>query len=682
MESRPDETRPAEPRPGESRAAETRDSEGWSRAREHFLDLVELDAAERERALEALRREDAELAGWVERLLEQDLGPEEESGPERFGPYESVRVIAVGGMGEVHLARRSDGEFEREVAIKRLRGGAWSAPLVLRFQRERQLLARLDHEYIARLIDGGTTEEGQPYLVLEYVDGRHIDEYCREKGLGVRERVELFVKVAEAVSYAHTHGVIHRDLKPSNILIRDDGQPRLLDFGIARLQEEEAGATTLTGTGQRLFTPQFASPEQVRGEEVTPATDVFALGVVLYHLLTDQSPWPGDGSLFDLERSVLEADPVPPSRRLVGKPRRHVVGDLDTIVLHCLHKRPQRRFGSVAELREELERHLQGLPLQTRRTRVFERLLRHGRRNPWQMLAAGVFLVALVAGGSALRSERTATTRAAELMESLQVSLEHARNLRGQDRNGAAAEELEGILESLEGLPQEGAFRAAVVAELSGALLRIEEPRRALDLIDVGLAELPEDPATSRRARGMLLMHRIAALRLLGETDAARAAVDEGLAYVEQWLEPGHPLRLEAFEAVGSDVGRPLEERVEAVAIGVAEARSLNRPHDGALSSIVNFYGVLLLENGEYHRALEAFDEALEIDRWNFGEGHGDVALVRYCRAACLRALGRLDEARDELEAAVPVLEAKGHHGVAARAWELLEAVEADLGGY
>ncbi len=656
------------------------DSAGaWSRARELFLELADLPASDRADALAEIETADVHMAAWVRRLLEQDLGTDgrddARSSKQLFGPYETVRRIAAGGMGEVFLARRSDGEFEREVAIKRLRLGAFGEELVERFLRERQTLARLDHEFIARLLDGGTSESGEPYLVLEYVVGRHIDTYCREEALTVSARVELFMEVLEAVAHAHQRGVVHRDLKPSNILIRGDGAPRLLDFGIARSAVQGEPTPTLTSTGQRLFTPGFASPEQVRGERASEASDIFSLGIILYTLLAGSGPWEGADSMHELELCTLERDPVPPSRHLEGRERRQVLGDLDTIVLHCLQKRVAWRYASVEELRQELGRSLAGLPIRTRPTRVLERVLRYGRRNPWQALAGLVLVIAFVTSGLALHAGRAAASRRAQLMPTLLGRLEHARGLRLMDDNQSAVAELRAVLATLEALDGEDSLRAEVLSELTDLLLRVGEPRESLALVDQGLALLPGDPEESAETRARLLLSAVECHRLLSTPEEAREAVDRAHRHAIEWLEAGDPLRLGAIEALGTERSIPLDERIALLAGGVAEGRDRDQPHDGALASLLSLIGFLRVEKGEFEAALESIDEALAIDRWNHGEGHGDVAMDRFCRGVCLERLGRSDEAVVELEAALGVFEDNGHEDMAVQARQFLDGM-------
>lgn len=289
--------------------------------------------------------------------------------PPQIGPYSIVRELGRGGMGTVYLAERRDGELERRVAIKLMRRGTGSDEhLRRRFRDERQILARLDHPNIAALIDGGVTDDGRLYFVMQYVEGLPIDRYCDEHKLSVDARLGLVVAVCAAVQHAHRHQIVHRDLKPGNILVTPDGQPKLLDFGIAKVLELDAGAGEHTRTGERLLTPEYASPEQIRGELVTPASDVHALGVLLHRLLTGQRPFRRHAnSAHELERAILDESPTRPSDTVSSpEKRRRLRGDVDAIVLTALRKDPARRYADAGALATDIERHLSGIAIEAR----------------------------------------------------------------------------------------------------------------------------------------------------------------------------------------------------------------------------------------------------------------------------------------------------------------------------
>jgi eukaryotic-like serine/threonine-protein kinase len=306
--------------------------ERWKQIREILDSVIHLPAADREAYLQEACSSDFELRSEVESLLQSheqagnvflespavDLNtvldqPEPESNwiGRLIGVYRIVEQIGHGGMGEVYRAVRADGQYEKEVAIKLVRTGYGSSELLQRFLHERQILASLDHPNIARLYDGGTTEDRVPYLVMELIEGTPIDLYCDQNDLGINERLKLFTQVCAAVQFAHQRLVIHRDIKPGNILVTKDGIPKLLDFGIAKFLDPSSGADT---TMVRPMTPEYASPEQIRGEPITTATDVYSLGVVLYRLLTGHSPYPANTrTAFEYARVICELDPVRPS---------------------------------------------------------------------------------------------------------------------------------------------------------------------------------------------------------------------------------------------------------------------------------------------------------------------------------------------------------------------------------
>ncbi len=374
---------------------------------------------------ESGRRQLAALAAEVARdaaagsLADPNLG-------RQVGAYHLTERIGTGGMGAVYLAERADGDFAQRVAVKLVKRGLDSEELLLRFRRERRLLAQLEHPHIGRLIDGGTLDDGQPYLVMEHVDGEPIDTYCQGRDVPLRDRLALFLEVCAAVDHAHRQLVVHRDLKPSNVLVTRGGSCKLLDFGIAKLLDADAEDLLVTQTATRLYSPRYASPEQIRGEPVTTACDVYSLGVMLYELLCGISPYPEeDGAAATLDRQVLEHQPARPSsvagamtadlpsRRI----RRQLAGDLDTIVLQALRKEPERRYASVADLAADLRRYLDGRPVLARPDTLGYRAGKFLRRNPVAVGAAAIVVLALITTTiiSTLQFRRTATAqRAAE----------------------------------------------------------------------------------------------------------------------------------------------------------------------------------------------------------------------------------------------------------------------------
>lgn len=396
--------------------------ERWRRVKEIFSAASELDPVAAGTCLDEACGGDAELRAEVESLLgahtaeeaivdrpaAERLPPEFVQGEDRWlgrriGPYEITALIGHGGMGEVYRARRVDAEYEKEVAIKLVPGGFHAAYMLQRFRAERQILASLDHPNIARLIDGGVTEDGAPYLVMELVEGEPLDRYASGHALRVRERLALFLDVCASVSYAHQHLVVHRDLKPGNILVTADGAVKLLDFGIAKLlQPAGTEATTApTVTLMRTLTPGFSSPEQILGKPVTTASDVYSLGVVLYVLLTGRSPYRRAlDTAEDAIREVCDTEPLRPSAAVAeaAAPGREPLGrDLDAIILRALRKEPERRYASVDQFADDVSRHLDGRPVMARGDDFSYRAGKFVRRHRLEVAAAAMLVVTLVA---------------------------------------------------------------------------------------------------------------------------------------------------------------------------------------------------------------------------------------------------------------------------------------------
>ena len=317
-----------------------------------------------------------------------------------IGHWEILKRIGSGGMGAVYLARRADRQYEKQVAIKLIKRGMDTEAMLRRFRKERQILASFDHPNIARLLDGDTTADGLPYFVMEFVEGLPIDQYCERHALGVAERLQLFRQVCAAVSYAHRRAVIHRDLKTSNILVGADGVPKLLDFGIARLlQTSDADEASATLLGQRAMTPEYASPEHIRGEPVTTASDVYSLGVVLYRLLAGRLPYRLKAlSAEDMAHTVSHTEAQRPSAVVDAPYERRLRGDLDNIVLMALRKEPDRRYSSVEQFSEDIRRHLENVPVLARRDTVAYRASKFVQRNKAATAAAALVSLSLLVG--------------------------------------------------------------------------------------------------------------------------------------------------------------------------------------------------------------------------------------------------------------------------------------------
>lgn len=434
--------------------------ERWQEIKKVLEVALSLGAAERGPYLDKICANDQDLRQEVESLLaaHQPTGqnildepvvnilatatgssrPSVDAG-QQIGVYRIIQEIGRGGMGEVYRAVRADGEFTKEVALKTVRGGHDFASVIQRFRNERQILASLEHPNIARLFDGGTSGDGIPYLVMELVNGVPIDTYCDAEKLSISRRLELFLQVCAAVQYAHQRLVIHRDIKPGNILVTKEGVPKLLDFGIAKILDP-AAATDVTLV--RPMTPEYASPEQVRGEPITTASDVYSLGVVLYQLLTGRSPYRVDTRTpHELAQAITETEPERPSTAImrqvpsssaagrtaeelcdaregsVAKLQKRLTGDLDNIVLKALRKESQRRYSSAEQLADDLRRHLDGLPVWARADSWSYRSGKFVRRHTAGVIAAGLVAATLIGGV-------VVTAREAKIAESNRIRSE------------------------------------------------------------------------------------------------------------------------------------------------------------------------------------------------------------------------------------------------------------------
>ncbi len=487
----------------------------WARAKALFESALERPAAERHRYVEAAAEGDEALRAEVESLLSAHDAAEADSFIDQpavalspglptepdwagrlLGPYRIVGEIGRGGMGAVFRAVRDDDQYHKEVAIKVVMQGVDNDLVRERFRSERQILATFDHPNIARLLDGGSTDDGRPYLVMELVDGRPITLYARDRPLG--DRLALFRQVCSAVSDAHRKLVVHRDIKPGNILVGRDGVPRLLDFGIAKILEGGPGGGA-TGLLQRMMTPEYASPEQVRGEPITTASDVYSLGVVLYELVTGERPHRLAGrDLLDLAR-LHESDPTRPSS-VVGpacgpdwvRLRRRLRGDLDTIILKALSREPERRYASVDLLAEDIERHLDGRPVLARPDTAVYRAGKFVRRH--RAGVAAVAVLAVVAGAA-----------------SWNLAVQARRVERERDR----AQEVSRFLVRL--------FRVSSPSEARGNALTARE------VLEEGVSRVRGDLSGRPDVRASLLQTLGTAYQRLGLGDAAAPLLQESL---------------------------------------------------------------------------------------------------------------------------------------------------------
>jgi len=419
--------------------------ERWAEIQQQLEVALSLPPAERQAFLESIGAHDTDLRGEIESLLAADLADptflnSPALSPHRltstefardsmtgcvFGAYQMGDLIGVGGMGEVYRAVRADGHYQQQVAVKIVRPGSGSGISAVRFRNERQILANLDHPNIAKILDGGTTPDGLPYFVMEFIDGLPITEYCDRNRLSIEDRLRLFRTVCSAVHYAHQRLVIHRDIKPTNILVTSDGTPKLLDFGIAKIMSPDLPTEDATVTGIWTMTPEYASPEQFQGEPITTATDVYSLGLVLFELMTGRRAYRFSGRMpHEIARTVLESEPDRPSRAILRrtasgktddgpvpplvhelrnlsspqKLHRRLSGDPDNIVLKALRKDPAERYASADQLSEDIRRHLEGLPVSARKGTLSYRVSKYVLRHKVGVASVALVFLTLVAG--------------------------------------------------------------------------------------------------------------------------------------------------------------------------------------------------------------------------------------------------------------------------------------------
>lgn len=553
--------------------------------------------------------------------------------PERIGPFRILREAGRGGMGAVYLAERDDNEFRQRVALKLVRGGFASEYMVRRFREERQILASLHHPNIARLLDGGVAADGMPFFAMEYVEGTPIDRFCDQRRLDVEARLELFLKVCGAVQYAHRSLVVHRDLKPSNILVAAEGEPKLLDFGIAKLlgQDMETGMTQL---GVRLLTPEYASPEQIRGEPVSTATDVYSLGVLLYELLTGASPHPRNTHTpRELEQRILEQEPERPSAAVLRLPEaeqasrlrdatpaklsRRLRGDLDTVVLKAMHKESRRRYTTVEQLAGDIRRYQDGLPVTARPDTRAYRMRKFVRRHRWGVAAAAAFVLLLL-GFSGVATVQAARIRA----DAARIAAE-----RDRARQGEAF--LVGLFTKSN--PQHG----------SGNALSVR------DLLNNGVAQLGATLADRPETRARMLL-------VIGQAYYGLGDYDRGIELMDSSYVLYRTLRGERDpETIGvanqlADVlraGGRYEDAAQLYALILAARRREHGNQSPEVARSLNGLALVLRMRGRTREAETLLREALAIDRRDADDEPAHLAQT-------LNNLGHVVRDRGDLAAA------------------------------
>lgn len=648
-------------------------SNRWLRLEHLFYTALELQPDSRAAFLDRACGDDAELRTQVESLLRsegrsldflqkpvldaaQRIAAEEDLSAERIGAYRLLRPLGEGGMGKVYLAARADDLYRKKVAIKTVHGGLGQSPaMLLRFRSERQILANLEHPNIARLLDGGITEAGTPYLVMEYVDGVRVDDYCRVNKLGTEQRLQLFCTVCAAVDYAHKHLVVHRDIKPANILVTADGVPKLLDFGIAKLIDPEFGNLTPTLTSDRMMTPEYASPERVHGGPVTTATDVYALGVLLYELLAGNRPYRLDlAGPFEMARMICEQDPEPPSVAGAANAEsappdalEKLSRDLDNIVLMAMRKEPARRYVSASALAGDVKAYLAGYPVDARTATWQYRSGKFIRRHKAAASAAAIVALALVAFsiGMGLLARRATLGRLAAQREAqfLQGIFAAATPDRARGRQITARELLD-----------QGAKRVdrelAGDPELQGTML--DAIGRAYSTLGLyGQAELLLERAYVLRSQTLgvwntdvagALFDLATSIRMQGEYKKAEPFFRQSLAIRERKLGERSADVAESLSALGECLY--LENRDADAEPVLRKALAIDREIDSD-SFAGNYLALLLKRRGNFVEGLQLLREQVEYERRHLGADSPDFALALHNLAGALIDAGDLASA-------------------------------------
>lgn len=684
-----------------------------------FDELVDLPTSQREVRLAELAQREPALAHAVAKLLAADddqsglldhgvdgiahtlltelsehaaPGPRVETGTQ-VAAFTLLRPLGVGGMGEVWLAQRREGDFVQEVALKLLKRGMDSDALSRRFLRERRILAELNHPHIAGFIDGGISSDGRLYYAMEYVDGVAITDYVREQALSVRDRMRLLVAVCDAVAHAQSHLVVHRDLKPSNILIDATGQPRVLDFGIAKLIGESVADTALTASGMRMLSPAYAAPEQVLDEPISTATDVYSLGVLAFQLLTGRLPHSRSGNVVALAEQVREEQTQPPSAALrrsatqsaadtAGQSQqraaREVAGDLDVIVLTALRRDPARRYRNAAALADDIRRWLDGRPIAARADTAGYRARKFVARNRLAVGSASAVLVALIAGfGVALWQASVAHEHA----RSAQIQLRRAETInaftqslfREQDpfaRSSAAARtpsELiaTGIERAKSQFAADDALRTALLEDLAAIQVALGDYGTAEIHLREALttrARLGGPAAAAARTRSLLAL----ALAGTGRNEEALAEARASAQVLREQLGADHPETIRA-EARLLRLWLPTGTLAELTALGsdVAEraARIFGEAAPEALAIAADQTSIL--ERFDQHAEMQTtlLDVVARIEL-HLGAGHGLLVRPLARLGDLQRILANNEAAQPYFDRAIAIARAQAHGSV------------------
>jgi serine/threonine-protein kinase len=657
----------ARARRGEHDAVKEHSPARWSRLRQVFDLALDLPPHERAALVEQLAQSDEQLRLDVLELLaqhdnesdlldggakgflaEEELHVHNSLVGARMGPYRVVREIASGGMGTVYEGARDDAEFEKRVAIKLIRPGLDGQGIIRRFRRERQILAALDHPNVARLLDGGLFSDGRPFLVMEYVEGQAIDAFSDERRLGVRARIELFLRVCDAVEHAHRNLIVHRDIKPGNILVTKEGVPKLLDFGVAKLLTDGGAGenSSATTADTRFLTIEFASPEQLRDERITTASDVYSLGLVLYKLLAGVQPFSSTSRTVAEIGRILTTDPAPPSMVVTSdaatqraeqdesRLRKRLAGDLDNIVLTSIRKEPARRYASVQQFADDLRRYLDGMPVLAQKDTMRYRLRKFAGRHR-AGVAAVIFIALSLVGGMVATTYQARRAREASRIAEV------------QRRN---AEQVTAFLQDVIGSADPSWYSTSAHPGPKTTLLdAIENAAK-----DVGprLAGQPDVEATIRRTLGNTYQS-------LGIIDSAETQLRIALALRRKQnhgptLDLARDLRdlaVTLLQKGSYPEATALEREALKVHAAIRDTSSVY------LAILTGDLSVGLARMGNLAAADSFGMRALELHRRLFGENHPGVANMLQNQAALRSARGDLPSAERDLMQALAIFD-------------------------
>lgn len=685
--------------------------ERWRRLQKIFDQAADLDDTTRSEFLDNNCGDDPELRREVEALLEanetgdgviesvisraagkavENRDREVAETEQHVGPYRILGTLGQGGMGAVYLAERADAQFHKQVAIKVLHSTLVTDETELRFRSERQILANLEHPNIAHLIDGGNTVSGIPYLVMEYVDGEPIHKYCDNHQLSIAERLELFCAICSAVAFAHRSLVVHRDIKPSNILVTEDGVPKLLDFGIAKILDHKRVQQTVavTQAGDRLLTPDHASPEQILGRPVTTASDVYSLGILLYELLGGRRPYRVQGvSPAEMERIICLEQPESLSRAirkpvsddeaqsreqaaLVAANRRstperlarRLRGDLDNIVLMALRKEPERRYASVGQFSGDIRKHLQGQPVAACPDTTTYRAGKFVRRNRVGVAFASAFVLFLAGFGVTMWFQAKKIAQERDLAErtlSLMVNVFEFSDPYSQRRDTTAVQILDASKDKISReLADQPEIRAKLRETIGRVYVKLGKPQEAVPLLEQSLA-------TRRALFGRRHVAVAASLRELGSARIDMADYPKAIAALEESLQ----IYVKVHGEQHLDVAETLHQLGRAQRTGgdpdaaqlnlessIAMYRELLGEDDEQLAAVISELASVYQNRRQFDESDRLFVQALNIFRDRRGDNHAEVGLQLLNLAFNQNSKGDMQAADRYYKQAIPVL--------------------------